>query len=140
MISLLYVSRAALQPGSEGEQIDDILAVARERNAKVGVTGALILDGGCFAQLLEGEAPAVNQLMIDILRDRRHSEVRILEVTSIAERRFGGRAMALVACAPEPRGHLEALARAGTDAETGAAVRGLVEYMARCAEAPERRG
>ena len=88
MISLLYVSRAVLAAGSEDRILADVLAAAQARNPAMGVTGALMHIGGYFAQVLEGEAPSVNQVMIDILRDRRHKEVRIIEVVPIARRRF----------------------------------------------------
>ena len=136
MISLLYVSRAVLQAGREDRQLADILATAEARNPAAGITGALMHMGGCFAQVLEGDGPPLNQLMIDILRDRRHREVRIIEVVPIAQRRFGGWSMAWVPPAPGPRSFLEALAGAGADAQTGEAAAALIDYMSRFAEAP----
>lgn len=131
MISLLYVSRGSLAGGTEDRQLADILTVARARNAATEVSGALIYAGGHFAQVLEGEAPAVNQLTIDILRDRRHNQVRIIEVVSIARRRFAGFSMASVPSGPGPHAYLEALTRAGSDAETSAAASALLDYMVR---------
>jgi Sensors of blue-light using FAD len=137
MISLLYVSRAAFQSGSEDRQLISILAAARQRNPSMGITGALIHMSGYFAQVLEGEAPPVNQLMIDILRDRRHSEVRIIEVVPVSKRRFADWSMGWVPPSPGPRGYLETLARAGPDARTGEAAAALIDYMTRFAEGPE---
>ena len=140
MISLLYVSRAAFAAGSEDRHLAEILRVARERNPGLGVTGALIHTDGMFAQALEGEAPAVNQLMIDILRDRRHGGVRIIEIVSIAKRRFKGWSMASVPPAPAPRAHLETLMKADFDADTGPAAKALIDYMAKFAEEPRGNG
>lgn len=135
MISLLYVSRAALQAGSENRQLMDILTIARTRNGTVRVTGALIHVDGYFAQILEGPAPAVNQLMIDILRDQRHSDVRIIEVVTIAERRFPSWSMASVPPSPAPRRYLATLAQPGSDHEAGAAAQALKDYLATFADA-----
>jgi hypothetical protein len=130
MISLLYVSRAVFPAASAEGELQDILTTARARNPKLGVTGALLHMDGLFAQVLEGEAPPVNQLMIDILRDRRHSEVRIIEVMPVTKRRFEGWSMAQVTAAAEPRALLAALTNAGPDARMDEASAALLDYMA----------
>lgn len=140
MISLLYVSRAAFAAGSEDRQVMAILSVARERNPVLNVTGALIYMGGHFAQVLEGEAAAVNQLMIDILRDRRHRDVRIIEMAEIEERRFSSWGMAWVPPSPGPRSYMDALVKGGSDTYTGAAAAALTDYMMRFAEGPDASG
>lgn len=137
MISLLYVSRAALAAGSEDRQLSDILAAAQARNPAIGVSGALVHMSGYFAQVLEGEAPSVNQLMIDVLRDRRHREVRIIEVVPIAKRRFADLAMGWVPPSPGPKSYLETLVKAGPEAKAGEAAAALIDYMARHAEAAQ---
>ena len=140
MISLMYVSRAAFPSGSADRSIAEILRTARARNGEMGVTGALLHLGGFFAQVLEGEANDVNQLMIDILRDERHSDVRIIEVGPIKGRRFSNWSMAWVPAAPGPRSYLEALTRRGSGAEaapTAAAAAALIDYMMRFADHPE---
>jgi Sensors of blue-light using FAD len=134
MISLLYVSRAVFPAGSEDRQLIEILHAARVRNPEIEVTGALIHLGGFFAQILEGESAAVNQLMIDILRDRRHTDVRIIEVVPIQQRRFGQWAMAWVPASPGPKSFIEILTRADSDVQTAAAAAALVDYMARFAD------
>jgi hypothetical protein len=140
MISLLYVSRATFPSGSADENIVGILRSARGRNAAMEVTGALLYLGGFFAQVLEGEASDVNQLMIDILRDERHSDVRIIEVRSIDERRFSNWSMAWVPAAPGPKSYLDTLTRRSSGAEAGAAAAAaaaLVDYMMRFADSAE---
>jgi hypothetical protein len=137
MISLLYVSRAAFASGSADGNVAAILSAARERNAAVNVTGALLYLGGFFAQVLEGEPGDVNQLMIDILRDERHADVRIIEVGPIGERRFSNWSMAWVPAAPGPRSYLETLTGRGSGAEATAAAAALIDYMTRFADAAE---
>ncbi len=134
MISLLYVSRAVLPAGSEDRQLIEILHAARARNPANEITGALIHLGGYFAQILEGESDAVNQLMIDILRDRRHTDVRIIEVARIERRRFQHTGMAWVPAAPGPRSNIETLTRSDSDAQGAAASAALISYMARFAD------
>ncbi|HWH18609.1 MAG TPA: BLUF domain-containing protein [Allosphingosinicella sp.] len=96
--SLLYVSVGLLRPEEQKSEIDDIVGVARSRNEELGVTGALVYTGEHFAQVLEGSASAVDELMTSICRDPRHAKVDIVEVVDIAERRFTGWSMAY--CGP----------------------------------------
>jgi hypothetical protein len=92
--SLLYVSRPALRSDSDGSEIQDILAVARPRNQSLGVTGALIFTNDNFAQLLEGPADAIDQLMTSIRQDPRHKDVRTVREEKDVTRRFDGWHMA----------------------------------------------
>lgn len=77
-------------------EIDQILAVARERNAAVSVTGALVFSDKRFFQVLEGPRPAVEATLARIGRDRRHTRMSLLYSRSRFERRFSGWAMAYV--------------------------------------------
>ena len=52
------------------------------------MTGYLVFDGGYFAQILEAEAAALDQLMPIIEADGRHRDLRLLLCESIAERHF----------------------------------------------------
>ena len=60
--SLLYVSRRL----ATADDVQDIVAVSRARNAQWQVTGALIASRGRFAQILEGQRSAVDALMDSI--------------------------------------------------------------------------
>ncbi len=88
---VMYVSRARRRM-SRGE-LNDMLAGARERNAAHGITGILIFDSGSFAQVLEGPAPAVDQLLANIHADQRHEDYRLLSEANVADRYFEGWAM-----------------------------------------------
>jgi len=128
LIELLYVSRATFAPGRERAEVDRILDVARIRNLALGVTGGLVCMNGHFAQVLEGRNDAVNQLMVAILRDTRHGEVRIVRVADIAERRFPAWSMAEVAPDPALGSLLAALSEGdGADNEAEALIRFLAE-------------
>ena len=55
-----------------------IAATARERNAGLGVTGALVPYEGRFFQVIEGPPDAIEALYARIASDPRHDELRVL--------------------------------------------------------------
>lgn len=88
LISLLYVSEATLCEPWGAEPVEGIVEVALERNAALDVTGALVFTGGHFAQVLEGTAANVEELMASIRRDKRHKAIAIVETKAIVRRLF----------------------------------------------------
>ena len=95
---LVYYSRNLI-PGSEAEvaaEIRQILAASRRNNARVEVTGALMFNSGCFAQILEGPRGALEQTFERIQRDRRHAAVVVLEYAPIEARAFPSWSMAFL--------------------------------------------
>jgi hypothetical protein len=88
MRSLLYISKSLLTLPTDEVEIGCIVAAARSRNASLGVTGTLIATNAAFAQILEGEKAAIDELMLSILIDTRHTDLRILEYKEIEQRRF----------------------------------------------------
>jgi hypothetical protein len=95
---LVYYSRNLI-PGSAdtiAEQINQILAVSRRNSAACGVTGALMFNGGCFAQILEGTREAIEQTFERIQRDHRHGGLAVLEYDKIDGRSFPSWSMAFV--------------------------------------------
>ncbi len=84
---LVYFS-AAVGSFSE-EDLTELLAVARENNGRLGISGMLLYDAGSFIQVLEGERDAVEALFDKIERDPRHTGTRILARGEIDERAFG---------------------------------------------------
>ena len=88
MFRLLYVSRSCL-PGAQADAIfDGIVAVSRARNARDGITGALMSTGVSFAGVLEGERDAVLSLMADITQDRGHHDVCIAQQGGVKVREY----------------------------------------------------
>jgi hypothetical protein len=95
---LIYFSRNHI-PGSiesQEQEVAAILDVSRRNNMKVGVTGALMFNKGCFGQVLEGSQAAVEATFERIQRDLRHSDVTLLAFEWIAERGFATWSMAYV--------------------------------------------
>ena len=77
---LLYVSQLA--PHCDFAVMTEVVAVARQRNAFLGLSGALLFDGERFCQLLEGDEATVRSMMSRIERDPRHTAVRVLHAAS----------------------------------------------------------
>lgn len=88
MFSLVYVSKSLLEPGQAIREIGSIVDVSTVRNAAAGVTGALLYTGTRFAQVLEGDEPAVREIMGSIARDQRHCDVVTIDQGPITTRRF----------------------------------------------------
>ena len=76
--------------------IDDILEKSRRNNMRVGITGALLFNAGCFAQILEGPLDKVEQTFERIQQDERHSDVSLLALESVQKRSFPNWAMGFV--------------------------------------------
>jgi hypothetical protein len=93
---LVYRSHS-LVPGSDRTQVlGDIFRVARSRNTRAGITGALLTYDDWFCQTLEGEEGQVRALLARIEKDPRHEKIEVLHA-SAAPRVFSRWAMAMVA-------------------------------------------
>jgi len=76
MYRLVYVSAAVGSPTRA--DLLALLAKAREKNHRLGITGLLLFKDGDFIQLLEGERPAVREVFDAIQADPCHSGVIVL--------------------------------------------------------------
>jgi hypothetical protein len=83
---LVYASVAV--PGFTLADLEDILRVARERNAQMDVGGVLLLADSSFLQVLEGGQAEIDGLLAAIRGDPRHSRPVLLLREPIAERAF----------------------------------------------------
>jgi hypothetical protein len=81
--------------------VDDILATSRANNERDEITGALMFNAGCFAQVLEGPLDVVEAAFERIQQDDRHSEVSLLAMEPIIERSFPNWAMGFVGLSDE---------------------------------------
>jgi hypothetical protein len=131
--SLLYVSKTLLEfPAGEAE-VANIVAGSLIRNAKLGITGALISTGSYFAQVLEGEREAVEELMASINADPRHMRVKIIRTVEEA-RRFAGWSLAYSGTSAAVDRHVAPLFSPlpqGDVAYLGLRLIGLMEEVAR---------
>ncbi|MCB2013455.1 MAG: BLUF domain-containing protein [Sphingobium sp.] len=87
MLSLLYISRVAVAPALWETALIDIQTVSTARNGGLDITGLLVATPEWFAQLLEGPAENIDLVMISILADPRHRDVRIVRREAKTARR-----------------------------------------------------
>jgi hypothetical protein len=71
MKTVIYSSVSATVP--DAATVRDILRTARAANAVHGVRGVLLVADRMYMQVIEGPAEAVDRLMDNIHRDRRHA-------------------------------------------------------------------
>ena len=85
--ALMYSSIA--DPKLKRDDIDLLVNAARRRNAEQGITGLLVYQQGCFLQILEGDRKKLSHLFEQkLLRDPRHSAVRLFHDEALSERQF----------------------------------------------------
>jgi hypothetical protein len=97
IVRLTYYSRNRVDRAGAPDRIHDILIESVANNRRDDITGALIHDDKWFAQALEGPEAKVTAAFERILRDPRHSDVRLIRMEAVAERRFAACWMACVA-------------------------------------------
>lgn len=85
-VALCYFSRLDPSLGSRG--VREIIDSSARNNAIEGITGCLVIDGGFFAQVLEGPEDRIRTLAERISRDPRHHDMRIVWLDGIEERAF----------------------------------------------------
>src|SRR5689334_22827360 len=95
---IVYYSKNLLTGTDEeiAASIEQILQTARVNNTKANLTGALIFNCGCFAQVLEGPRDSVVEIFERIQCDPRHTEVQVLEYEPTKERVFPNWSMAFI--------------------------------------------
>ncbi len=91
MHKLIYSSQAVEE--TDREDLRQILAVSRERNASAAVTGHLLYSGAAFLQVLEGHEAAVQSTFVRIEADLRHTDIRVLADVATHQRAFGSWSM-----------------------------------------------
>lgn len=87
-MSLIYISHSQIVSGLRDEGIEDIVTCSIQRNAQLGIRGALLFTEKHFAGLLEGPEAAIDELMTSIQRDTRHEQVTIIERRLVDGYRF----------------------------------------------------
>lgn len=86
LVELRYQSKSVYDMGILG--LTRILHSAVATNTRLGITGILSFDKGYFGQILEGKRGNVEQVWSRIQKDKRHSNIELLGISEIQERRF----------------------------------------------------
>lgn len=87
---LVYLSHITSTGLASASTLNDIAEVAIERNQADNITGILCYGNGYFFQCVEGSEQALTNLKNRLLVDDRHKDLKILDFSAIAERRFAG--------------------------------------------------
>ncbi len=77
---VLWVSWLA--PETSVSVVKDIWQTSRQRNATLGLTGAVVFDGERFCELLEGPVLDISEVYRDVEADPRHTGLRVLHMSS----------------------------------------------------------
>lgn len=139
MRSLVYTSTQT-RPITDSE-LAQILAVGREKNTRLGVTGMLAHKGDNCIGILEGEDDVVHARFDQVQVDPRHTNVRVLLDEPITQRSFPDWSMAFQSLDPlmqQVPGFSDLFAAGRpTDPNFGASrARGLLEWFRKHPLAP----
>ena len=80
----------------DNDKLVELLEQAREKNARLGITGLLLHRGDSFFQILEGGEDEVRGLFAQILKDRRHGRIEIVAEGPVRAREFSDWQMAFI--------------------------------------------
>jgi hypothetical protein len=110
---LVYYSRNRVtqSPEALAEAITSILAASQANNARMDVTGALMFNAGCFAQVLEGPRTAVEDIFERVQQDERHGDVSLLAFDPAPTRAFEHWSMGFVGASVNDAARYGALAQ-----------------------------
>ncbi len=86
LIEITYVSEPAQVMSFLG--LTRLLYHSYLKNAKLGITGALIFENNQFGQVIEGPEDEIRSLWKKIQQDDRHKNVRLIEEKIIPYRSF----------------------------------------------------
>lgn len=102
---LIYRSRP--QTTRLRRDLDSILSVAVWANARHRITGVLGYSDHAYVQCLEGPPEHLDRLLDCLLRDTRHTDLKVLERRSVATRLFPGWSLAKAPLTPGAMADLE---------------------------------
>jgi hypothetical protein len=99
---LMYRSRNKIPADQRKAELGTLFTVARSNNKQQQITGALLIYGDWFAQVLEGAEAPVQALFATIEADPRHENISVIQSGMAGERLFSRWAMARVSEDGEP--------------------------------------
>lgn len=93
---LMYLSHNLIPADRVKKELGVLFGVARSNNKRQDISGALLLDGEHYVQVLEGDEALVRELYEHIAKDPRHDSVSLLESGTVDARVFSRWSMAQV--------------------------------------------
>lgn len=94
LVRCLYASISTVFPMDN--LVDSVVKSSREHNPRKGITGFLCVSGDIFIQVLEGGRDEVSDLFNEIVKDPRHTNIRLLAYEEIGQRKYGSWTMGQV--------------------------------------------
>jgi hypothetical protein len=88
MYRLIYKSRSTVE--LNWDVVKDILHTSEVHNEANGITGILLATNTHYLQVLEGKFEDVNIAFMNIARDPRHDDIRLISFTIVDARLFAG--------------------------------------------------
>lgn len=86
LVRAIYVSSRA--PGVGPFDVRRIVSQSQIRNRQLDVTGVLAMTADSFAQVLEGDSPAIDLLLQKMYGDHRHYGMTVLAYETVRSRLF----------------------------------------------------
>jgi Sensors of blue-light using FAD len=86
LFQLMYISSGVRSYSDQA--LEDILATARRKNARLDISGLLLYLDGNFLQVLEGREADVRRLYATIGKDTRHRGLVLLHADPAKDRSF----------------------------------------------------
>lgn len=86
LVSMTYVSRA--NPDMSDKELSEILQQAQKNNAANAITGMLVFNNNYFLQTIEGSRAQINHLLCDLIADKRHHDLQLLETRELKYREW----------------------------------------------------
>lgn len=90
LCQFVYLSHITSTGLANASTLNDIAEVAIKHNKADNITGILCYGNGYFLQCVEGSEQALTNLKNRLLVDDRHKNLKILDFSAIAKRRFAG--------------------------------------------------
>ena len=90
LCQFVYLSHITSTGLTNASTLNDIAEVSNKLNKIDNVTGILCYGNGYFFQCVEGTEQALTNLKNRLLVDDRHKDIKILDFSTIDERRFNG--------------------------------------------------
>jgi len=84
----VYISEST-NPDPALISLAEILAASDRNNRRDGLTGALLVSGGRFLQVLEGAQQDLTRMLAKLEHDPRHRNMKVLSRTRVDHRMFG---------------------------------------------------
>ena len=88
LYQLVYISQIKADRLPVNPILHDIATVSAKQNDKNNLTGVLCYGNGWFFQYLEGSKQTLQQLKENLVRDGRHYNIKFLDFSRLAQRRF----------------------------------------------------